>query len=101
MTGTYTVVVDSFQPAQFGDYLYRVQEVEVTEQVLSDYNLLFFLPNGTFFGALAEQNRFTNRPLEIGGVPGTTLQIVIARANAPDRRIATSRTASATSASAA
>ncbi len=65
------------------DYLFRVQEVEVVEQVLSDYNLLFFLPNGTFIGALAEQNRFTNRPLEIGGLPGTTLQMVISRANTP------------------
>jgi hypothetical protein len=82
-TGTYTVVVDSFTPAQFGDYLYRVQEVEVAEQVLTDYNLLFFLPNGAFIGALAEQNRFTNRPLEIGGLPGTTLQMVISRANTP------------------
>lgn len=85
-TGTYTVVVDSFTPAQFGDYLYRVQEVTVTEQVLSDYNLLFFLPNGQFIGALAEQNRFTNRPLEIGGLPGTTLQMVVSRANTPDRK---------------
>jgi hypothetical protein len=85
-TGTYTVVVDSFQPAQFGDYLFRVQEVTVLEQVLTDYQLLFFLPNGTFIGALAEQNRFTNRPLEIGGLPGTTLQMVIARANVPDEK---------------
>jgi hypothetical protein len=83
-TGLYTVVVDSFLPAQFGGYIYRVQEVEITEQVLSDYNILFFLPNGTFIGAFAEQNRFTNRPLEIGGVPGTTLQVVVARANVPD-----------------
>ena len=85
-TGTYTVVVDSFLPAQFGDYIYRVQEVEITEQVLSDYNILFFLPNGAFIGALAEQNRFTNRPLEIGGIPGTTLQVVVARANVPDAK---------------
>lgn len=85
-TGTYTVIVDSFAAAQFGDYLYRVQEVTVTEQVLSDYNLLFFLPNGQFIGALAEQNRFTNRPLEIGGLPGTTLQMVVSRANTPDRK---------------
>ena len=85
-TGTYTVVVDSFQPAQFGGYIYRVQEVEITEQVLSDYNILFFLPNGAFIGALAEQNRFTNRPLEIGGIPATTLQVVVARANVPDSK---------------
>ena len=43
LTGTYTVDVGSFQPAQSGDFLFRVQEVEVVEQVLSDYNLLFFL----------------------------------------------------------
>jgi hypothetical protein len=85
-TGTYTVVVDSFDEGQFGDFLYRVQQVQVEEQVLSDYNLLFFLPNGRFIGALAEQNRFTNRPLEIGGLPGTTLQMVIARANVPDKK---------------
>ena len=85
-TGTYTVVVDSFLPAQFGDYLYRVQEVEITEQVLTDFNVLFFLPNGAFFAALAEQNRFTNRPLEIAGIPGATFQIVISRANTPDSK---------------
>ena len=84
LSGTYTVVVDSFTPAQSGDFLFRVQEVEVTEQVLSDYNLLFFLTNGTFIGAFAEQNLFTNRPLEIGSLPGATLQMVIARANVPD-----------------
>jgi hypothetical protein len=84
LTGTYTVVVDSFQPAQFGDYLYRVQEVTITEQVLSDYNLLFFsATTGNFLAALAEQNLFTNRPLEIGGFPAITLQVVIARANTP------------------
>src|SRR6185295_2230300 len=55
-TGTYTVVVDSFAPLQFGGYIYRVQEVQITEQVLSDYNLLFFRTNGAFIGALAEQN---------------------------------------------
>jgi hypothetical protein len=83
-TGTYTVIVDSFAAAQFGDFLYRVQPVSVVEQVLTDFNLLFFLPNGTFIGALAEQNRFTNRPMEIGGLPGTTLQMVISRANVPN-----------------
>jgi hypothetical protein len=85
-TGQYTVLVDSFAEDQFGDFLYRVQEVQIEEQVLSDYNLLFFLPNGRFIGAFAEQNRLTNRPLEIGGLPGTTLQMVIARANVPDKK---------------
>ncbi len=84
-TGTYTVVVDSFTPAQFGDFLYRVQEVQIVQQVLSDYNLLFFF-NGFFIGASAEQNLFTNRPLELVGLPGATLEMVIARANTPTGR---------------
>lgn len=84
LAGTYTVIVDSFQPTQSGDFLYRVQQVEVTEQVLSDYNLLFFRPDGTFVDAFSEQNLFTNRPVETGSMPAATLQMVIARANVPN-----------------
>lgn len=83
LTGTYTVLVDSFTAGQFGDFLFRVQEVQIVEQVLTDYNLLFFLTNGTFIGSFSEQNLFTNRPIEIGALPGATLQMVIARANTP------------------
>jgi hypothetical protein len=86
IAGVYTVVVDSFLPEQFGDFLYRVQPVEVVEQVLSDFNMLFFRPDGTFVGALAEQNTFTNRPVEFGSLPGGTLQVVISRANVPNSR---------------
>ena len=81
-TGTYTVVVDSFTPDEFGDYRYRVQQVSIEERVLSDYNLLFFF-NGNFVFASAEQNRFSNRPVEFIGLPVATLQVVIARANTP------------------
>lgn len=82
LTGTYTVVVDSFTPDQFGDYRYRVQQVSIEERVLTDYNLLFFF-NGNFVFASAEQNRFSNRPVEFIGLPVATLQVVIARANTP------------------
>jgi hypothetical protein len=79
---TYTVVVDSFTPDEFGDYRYRVQQVSIEERVLTDYNLLFFF-NGNFVFASAEQNRFSNRPVEFIGLPVATLQVVIARANTP------------------
>ncbi|HEY8265638.1 MAG TPA: S8 family serine peptidase [Steroidobacteraceae bacterium] len=85
-TGVYTVLVDSFTEDQFGDFLWRVSEVEVDQRVFSDYNLLFFLEDGTFIGAFAEQNLFTNRPLEAGALPGLPLQMVIARANVPPKR---------------
>ncbi len=84
-SGTYTVLVDSFTEDQSGDFLWRVSEVAVAEQVLSDYNLLFFLEDGTFIGAFSEQNLFSNRPLEAGSLPGLTLQMVVARANTPPK----------------
>ncbi len=84
-TGTYTVLVDSFTDDQFGDFLWHVNEVAVAEQVLSDYNLLFFLEDGTYIGAFSEQNLFSNRPLEAGSLPGLTLQMVVARANTPPK----------------
>ena len=76
-TGTYFLLVDSFTPDQFGDFLSRVSEVEVAEQVLSDYNLLFFLEDGTFIGAYSEQNLFSNRPLEAGGLPEAQRQAIV------------------------
>jgi hypothetical protein len=84
--GSYTVLVDSFTEDQSGDFLWRVSEVAVAEQVLSDYNLLFFLEDGTFIGSFSEQNLFSNRPLEAGGLPGLTLQMVVARANTPPKK---------------
>jgi hypothetical protein len=85
-TGTYTVLVDSFTEDQSGDFRWRVSEVAVTEQVLTDFNLLFFLEDGTFIGSFSEQNLFSNRPLEAGGLPGATLQMVVARANTPPKK---------------
>ena len=82
--GTYTVRVSSFVPTQGGDFRYEVSNAELPEPVLSDYNLLFFRSTGQFLGALAEQNTFTNRPIELGGINATiAVQIVIARANTP------------------
>jgi hypothetical protein len=84
VAGTYTVRVISFVPTQGGDFRYEVSNAELPEPVLSDYNLLFFLSTGEFIGALAEQNTFTSRPIELGGINAdVTVQIVIARANTP------------------
>lgn len=81
-TGTYTVTVAGFQGVT-GDFLYRVQEVEVTEQVLTDFNLLFFDEAGNFLLSSSEQNTFTNRPTELIGLVGGTYQLVVSRANIP------------------
>ena len=87
VTGTYTVVADSFLDEEFGDFSYRVQEVQLVEQVLSDYNLLIFTADGDFLAAIAENNLLTNRPIELVGFDfDATLQLVIARANVPNSR---------------
>ena len=90
LNGTYSVLVVGGTFGALGDYLYRVQQVEIVQQVLSDYNLLLFLTNGTYIGAIAEQNLFTNRPLELFGLNtggGTVnLQMVVARANVPNAK---------------
>lgn len=85
IAGTHTVIVRSFAAEQFGDFLYRVQPVDPgAPRVLTDYNILLFLPDGTFAGALAEPNLTTNRPLELGQFrEGGTFQLVIARGNRP------------------
>lgn len=83
-TGTYTVVVISFDETQGGDYRYEVSNAVLPEPVSSDYNLLFFRATGEFIGALAEVNTATSRPIELGGINATIgVQIVIARANTP------------------
>ncbi len=83
VTGTYTIVIGGFQGAT-GDFVYEVRQASGTASVETDFNLLFFDLNGKFLGAVAENNRATNRPIEIGNFSGTLdLQLVIARANKP------------------
>ena len=89
-TGTYTVVVSSFEPTG-GDFKYSVSNADLPEAVASDYNLLFFLSNGQFIGASAEDNTLTRRPIELINLNGTAaIQVVIARGNtpAPGRNVA-------------
>lgn len=83
VTGTYTIVIGGFEGAT-GDFIYRVYQASGTANVETDFNLLFFDANGKFLGAIAENNRATNRPIETAGLPPLgDVQLVIARANKP------------------
>jgi hypothetical protein len=83
ITGTYKIVIGGFDFAT-GDFIYEVREASGTLLVESDFNLLFFDANGKFLGAVAENNRATNRPIEVAFVQGLLdVQMVIARANKP------------------
>jgi hypothetical protein len=88
VTGTYKIVIGGFEGAT-GDFVYEVRHVGTTASVQSDFNLLFFDAKGTFLGAVAENNRATNRPIEIAVVQGVLdVQMVIARANKPPTGVA-------------
>jgi hypothetical protein len=89
-TGTYTVVVSSFEPTG-GDFNYSVSNADLPEAVASDYNLLFFRSTGQFIGAIGEDNTLTRRPIELVNLNATLgIQVVIARGNtpAPGRNVA-------------
>lgn len=82
-SGVYTVRIGGFNGA-VGGFTYVVQEAIVDQRVVSDYNLLLFRLDGTFLGAIAEDNLTTNRPLELASITGPrNFQLVIARANTP------------------
>ena len=63
-----------------GDFTVQVRPITSPSKVTTDFNLLFFGPDGTYYGALADANRLTGRPLEITSLAGLPeVQIVISR----------------------
>lgn len=77
--GTYTLTVSGFD-GDTGDFTLDVKPVLAPSKVTTDFNLLAFGPDGTYYGVLGDDNTLTGRPQEfvpIGGVP--KLQIVVAR----------------------
>ena len=77
--GTYTITVSGFDGAT-GPFTLKVNPIVAPSTVTTDFNLLAFGPDGTYYGSLGDDNTLTGRPYEglpIGGVD--ELQIVIAR----------------------
>lgn len=87
-TGVHTLRVTPFENTT-GDFLVAVNGTDGTPRITTDYNLLFFdLGTGAFVSALAENNVATNRPIEIGRLPGgfpagLEVQMVVARRFTP------------------
>jgi Subtilase family len=78
--GTYTIKISGFN-GDTGDFTLKVEPVLSPSEVTTDFNVLAFGPDGTYFGSLGDDNTLTGRPSEvlpIGGAP--KLQLVIARA---------------------
>ena len=77
--GTYTITVTGFAGST-GDFTLDVSPVLKPSKVTTDFNLLFFAPDGSFLGAAADDNRLSGRPSEIASVLGLpSVQVVIAR----------------------
>jgi hypothetical protein len=80
LDGTYTVIVSGFD-GDTGDFTLVVRPITSPSKVTSDFNLLLFGPDGTYYGAVADANRLTGRPLEVAGLGGVPeIQIAISRA---------------------
>lgn len=100
-SGNYTIRVTGFDdgtgPDQ-GPFTVKINQGSGVSKVTTDFNVLFFRSDtGAFLGAVAENNLATNRPVELPGTltfpasVGTTVQMVISRANTPSAPIPASR----------
>ena len=82
-TGTYGLEVAGFT-SSVGPFTLTVAEAAGGTSVTTDFNLLFFDPQGNFIGSANDINTVSGRPIEagaLGGPPGD-VQIVISRTRA-------------------
>ena len=81
-TGTYTITVSGYD-GDTGDFTVDVRPQLAPSTVTTDYNALFFDEDGNFFGAAADLNTATGRPVELADLSGldsvANLQMVISR----------------------
>jgi len=79
VTGTYTFEVSGFA-GDTGDFTFDINEVLAKSRTTTDLNILLFAQDGTFLGAIADQNQISGKPFEINGIGGAgPIQMVIAK----------------------
>jgi hypothetical protein len=78
--GTYTITISGFD-GDLGDFTVDVREILSPSRVSTDFNLLFFGPDGKFLAAASDNNPLSGRPSEVVGLPPIPkIQVVISRA---------------------
>jgi hypothetical protein len=89
VSGQYTIRVHPYaatEPAYTqGSFSIDINTANGVARVTTDFNVLFFDPDGNFIEALASNNIANNRPIELGSMSFSTsqVQMVISRANTP------------------
>ncbi len=78
--GTYTITVSGFDGAT-GDFTVGVRPVLSPSKVTTDFNVLLFNPDGSYIGAIADNNPLSGRPQELASLSQIpNIQLVISRA---------------------
>lgn len=81
-SGAHTITVTRFS-STLGSFQAALNEQPRLANVLTDYNILFFDPNGAYLGGGTNENISSNRPLEILNIPTGSTQCVISRRSIP------------------
>jgi hypothetical protein len=89
VSGQYTIRVHPYaatEPAYTqGSFSIDINTANGVARVTTDFNILFFDPDGNFIEALGSNNIANNRPIELGSLSFSTsqVQMVISRSNTP------------------
>jgi hypothetical protein len=83
-SGQYTIRVHPFESTA-GTFHIKINTANGVPRVTTDFNILFFDPDGNFIEALGSNNIANNRPIELASLSFSTsqVQLVISRSNIP------------------
>ena len=83
-SGQYTIRVHPFETTA-GSFHIKINTANGVPRVTTDFNVLFFDPDGNFIEALGSNNIANNRPIELASLSFSTsqVQLVISRSNIP------------------
>ncbi len=77
--GAYTLTITGYE-GDTGPFDVTVRQILAPSRVTTDFNVLLFDADGSYIGAVADDNPLSGRPLEVAGLGGPgEIQMVISR----------------------